>query len=396
MPKALLRATRDLAVLPLGAKLELFRDLARGLDLDPGPSVAIDACLGWLCRAQELSVSADGGVARHFSLISGWGASYPETTGYILSTMLECGQRFSRPALTASGRRMADWLVSLQHSTGGFPGGVVGQEPALAVTFNTGQILLGLTSAVRHLGVAYRPSMTRAADWLVDSLDPDGAWRAHPTPFANAGEKAYETHVAWALFEAAKAAQVQRWSRAAAQNVDWALTKQRPNGWIADCCLNQELTPLTHTLGYALRGIIEAYRHTRDSRYLEAAVLTADALRSRIKGDGYLAGRWDSEWSPAARWACLTGTAQIAHSWLLLYLETADERYRQAARSALTFVRRTIRIKGNPDIVGGIKGAFPVSGGYGAFEYLNWAAKFYIDAQLLEVDLDDGSRMANH
>ena len=40
-----------------------------------------------------------------------------------------------------------------------------------------------------------------------------------------------------------------------------------------------------------------------------------------------------------------------------------------------------------PDIVGGVKGAFPVSGDYGRYEYLNWAAKFSIDANGYEMRL---------
>ena len=36
---------------------------------------------------------------------------------------------------------------------------------------------------------------------------------------------------------------------------------------------------------------------------------------------------------------------------------------------------------------GGIKGSFPVDGDYGRFEYLNWACKFFIDANLLEKEV---------
>ena len=32
-------------------------------------------------RAQDYSSSEDGGVARHYGLLNGWSASYPETTG---------------------------------------------------------------------------------------------------------------------------------------------------------------------------------------------------------------------------------------------------------------------------------------------------------------------------
>jgi hypothetical protein len=41
-------------------------------------------------------------------------------------------------------------------------------------------------------------------------------------------------------------------------------------------------------------------------------------------------------------------------------------------------------VHGEADIRGGVKGSFPVSGDYNPYEYLNWAAKFFIDSHLLE------------
>jgi hypothetical protein len=52
----------------------------------------IDEGLAWIGRAQDHSRSADGGVARHFCLLSGWGPSYPETTGYIIPTLIREGR----------------------------------------------------------------------------------------------------------------------------------------------------------------------------------------------------------------------------------------------------------------------------------------------------------------
>jgi hypothetical protein len=41
------------------------------------------------------------------------------------------------------------------------------------------------------------------------------------------------------------------------------------------------------------------------------------------------------------------------------------------------------------DVRGGIKGSFPVDGGYGTWHYLAWGAKFCIDAHLLEKDVGE-------
>ena len=39
---------------------------------------------------------------------------------------------------------------------------------------------------------------------------------------------------------------------------------------------------------------------------------------------------------------------------------------------------------------GQVKGSFPVDGAYGRFQYLNWACKFTVDANLLERRVEAG------
>ncbi|MDQ3003546.1 MAG: hypothetical protein M3Y08_20095, partial [Fibrobacterota bacterium] len=170
-------------------------------------------------------------------------------------------------------------------------------------------------------------------------------------------------------------------------NVDWALTHQQANGWFDRCCLNKAATPLAHTLGYALRGVVEAYRFTEDTRYLHASCKTADALLGALGSDGFLPGRFFPDWSGAAKWACLTGSSQIAICWLMLFQYTGDKRYLNAAVSANSFVRRTVSFDVPPEMAGGVKGSFPLDGGYSEYEYPNWAAKFLIDSLMLESDI---------
>lgn len=369
------------------ARDEIRKD-SRGVpETDPGPDAVVQAGIAWLARAQDHSRFRDGGVARDFNLNHGWASSYPETTGYIVPTVLDYARRTHDAALRERGRRMLQWLAAVQFPEGGIQGGKVDAEPRVPVTFNTGQCLIGFAAGVREFGDEFRDSMDRAAGWLRDSLDADGCWRRHPTPFAAQGEKAYETHVSWGLFEAERESPGKGYGDAGLRQVRWALTKQRPNGWFADCCLDDPVNPLTHTLGYVLRGVLEAHRLSGDPTLLEAARRTADALLAVQRADGYLAGRYSSDWRPAVEWACLTGIVQIAHCWLILHQVTGEDRYREAGFLGNRFVRRTIVIDGNPDVTGAVKGSFPVGGHYGELQYLNWAAKFCIDSNLLEMDL---------
>lgn len=374
--------------LPRAARAEVRAD-RRGLsESDAGSERAISVCLEWLANAQDLSPTADGGVARHYHLVNGWGASYPETTGYIVPTLFACADRTGDRILVERGRRMLDWLVSIQFPEGGFQGGMIDQSPVVPVTFNTGQILIGLADGARRYGQPYLEPMRRAADWLASTQDADGIWRDHPTPFAKPGEKTYETHVAWGLMEAVRVEGRPDWRLAALRNVDAALEKQHDNGWFEHCCLTDPKHPLTHTLGYALRGVVEAWRLSGEKRYLEGALRTANGLLGAQRADGALPGRLGRDWTAHVDWSCLTGNVQIAACWLLLAADVDEPRFVEAARRANAFTRSSIRLDGPAGIRGGVKGSFPVDGWYGRYQYLNWAAKFAIDAFLLEQDLD--------
>jgi prenyltransferase beta subunit len=351
---------------------------------DPGIDRSLAESIAWLGRAQDRSASKDGGVARDYSLIDGWNSSYPETTGYIIPTLLTYAELKGDEEARERAKRMLDWLVSIQFPDGGFQGSVVDATPVIPVTFNTGQILLGLASGTEEFGDEYREPMRRAANWLVATQDDDGCWRSHRSPFTEPTDKAYETHVSWGLFEAARLEPESDYARAALANIRWALSLQNENGWFRDCCLSEADNPLTHTIGYVLRGVIEAFRFSGDEEYLRASVKTADALVGAIRADGALPGRLDANWNGTVEWTCLTGNVQIAACWFMLFKHTGETRYLDAAIAANRFVRRTLDLAGPLEIRGAVKGSFPVSGGYCSYEYPNWAAKFLIDSLLLE------------
>jgi hypothetical protein len=382
--KRLGRNRLDDLKLPAAAKAERRGDRHPASRVDPGNDAVEEVVLEWLAAAQDHAPDACGGVARHFSLIDGWGSAYPETSGYIVPTLIEAGTRRDDVQMLDRARRILDWLVGIQFPDGGFQGGTIGCTPVVPVTFNTGQILIGLAAGVRTFGREYEEPMHRAAAWLVDSMDSDGCWRRFPTPFAAAGEKVYETHVSWGLVEAARVssdpARASGYASAALRNCRWALTHQQANGWFTDCCLEYPDAPLTHTIGYAVRGLVEVHAYTRDTHLLAAALRTARSLSAVVARDGFLAGRLDRNWTGTASWACLTGSAQIAHSLLLMFSQTGDDDLRDAAFRLLGYVRRTVQFDGAAGVRGGVKGSFPVDGEYGQYQYLNWAAKFLIDA----------------
>lgn len=368
----------------VAARAELKRELRPEARHDIPIDDAVSEALAWITRAQDCSLSADGGVARHYCLISGWSTSYPECTGYIIPTIIREARTHGDLSLLERARKMLDWLVSIQMPSGAFRGGMMGESPVVPVTFNTGQILLGLAAGVSEFGDVYRPAMVAAADWLVRTQASDGCWRGNSTPFAAPGEKTYETHASWGLFEAARVAPNRGYAEAGMRNLHWALSHQNDVGWFANCCLTDPVNPLTHTIGYVLRGLIAGYELTGDNRILAAARETGEGVLGALRPDGFLPGRLDHRWLGTVPWACLTGTVQLAACWLLLYRSTGDVRFRHAGLVANRYVRSTVRLDGPLETRGAVKGSFPVSGDYGRFQYPNWASKFFIDSNSLE------------
>jgi hypothetical protein len=348
------------------------------------------AAMEWLCRAQD--AAGGRGVARSYSLRyqrahgrRGWLAAYPETTGYIIPTFFDYAELTGNSEYRQRAIEMARWESEIQLDSGAVQGGVIGFKPSPAV-FNTGQVLFGWARAFRESGEKiFLESAHRGADFLVKAQDSDGAWRRLGSQYARAGVNLYDARTAWGLLEAFAITGKSTFRDAAIKNLDFVSRRQQSNGWFPDCCLDDNTRPLLHTIAYTMEGLVEAGAFLGDARLVEAAKKAANALLERQRPDGSLAGRFDRQWQPVCRWSCLTGDAQTAIVWLRLYEQSGDSRYLSGARAINRFLMKTQDLGAKDEgIRGGVKGSHPIWAEYGSFEYLNWAAKFLVDALLLE------------
>jgi Squalene-hopene cyclase C-terminal domain len=368
----------------------LVWDSMRRVSGSPQPhEVHLGAAIDWLCRAQDVRDGhADaGGVAAGWSFEDGWLPSYPETTGYIIETMLAAAKVLKRPELIDRARRMVDWELSIQLPDGAFPGhfGEPGSRP---VIFNTGQIMHGMVAGYTQLRRDdCLAAAVRAGHWLADQQDADGCWRRfehNDTPHV------YNTRATWPLLATGLIAGEARLVQAARRNLDWALTQQTDSGWFATNAFVPGRSPFTHTIAYAIRGLLESGVLLGDERYLGAALKAGRGIAAVQRADGWLAGTYRDGWVADAGYSCLTGVAQMSLNWTRLAQASGDETLRTHARSALAYLKTTQRLDDPDDTVrGGIAGSAPIWGDYSRFEYPNWAAKFFADA--LMMDLHDVS-----
>ena len=365
--------------------------LIKFLMLDVGPlngrgktnhplDVHLEAAMAWLCRAQD--AYAPGGVSLDYSLIRGWSAGYPETTGYIIPTFIRYAAVSGNGEYIERALRMADWELSIQEPDGSFKGGPWGGGLGSFV-FDTGQIVFGLIEAHRVSGQdKYLQGAVRAGEWLVRVQDPEGMWRRHA--YHNIPH-VYYSRVAWGLAELGKYTNNPVYREAASRNVDWTLTQQQENGWFNSAGFTEagHRAPFTHTIAYTIEGVLETGDCLQRKDYVDAAARSAAALL-RIGTNGFYHGTYDGNWRSADRYSCLTGDAQIAGIFLRLREIRGGDKYLPAAQAINRFVCRCQETGGAATTRGAISGSYPIWGGYLRYTFPNWAAKFFADALLLE------------
>lgn len=349
------------------------------------PQRALEGAAQWIARAQD--ATGTGGVSAYYDMAKRtWAGAYPETTGYIIPTLLRYAVATGNAEWRERALYMAAWEVDIQLADGGVRAGTMDASQVAPTIFNTGQVLLGWLAAWRETGEArFRDAAARAANWLVAAQDTDGAWRRFASPFAAHTINTYNARVAYALALAGRDLGEDRYADAASRNVVWALTQMHPNGWLDNNDLEDNARPLTHTIAYATRGVLEVGRLTANDAFVDAACRTAHAAAQTQRADGAIPGRLDAQWQPAARWSCVTGNAQLAIIWLKLSGITGDAAWRLAAERANRFNLSVQNLAAaDPGVRGGIPGSHPRNGGYMRNRYPNWAAKFFMDALLLQ------------
>lgn len=350
----------------------------------------LDAAIAWLKHAQD--VTGNGGVAQTYLVRSKrWAPSYPETTGYIIPTLYRYAALSGDEDSRVRARRMADWEIEVQHPTGGVLAGALGDSERPTV-FNTGQVIFGWVRAFEEEGdERYRQAAVRAADWLIEIMDRDGCWRKFGSPMTGKHINTYNTRTAWSLARVHDITGDRRYLNAAVRNAEWAMTQRNAVGWLAQNCLSDSQQPFTHTIAYAMRGLLEIGVASGRNNFVDAARAIGDAMLAALPADGRLPGRFDDNWKPTVRWSCLTGDCQLAINWGRLYQISGEEKYREATSRILRFVKSTQVLGdsgGNLDTRGGIKGSYPINGHYHPWQYPNWASKFFADALMM----DDANR----
>ena len=260
---------------------------------------------------------------------------YPEVTGYLIPTLLCYGE-------LELAVRCLRWLADVQERDGSF----VSPE-GIPLVFDTAQVLRGLLAG---LGVERRAGecARRAAEYIYSQLVENGNggfgkqfWYRIP--------EAVHLYSLPPLRRAGHVFHKPEYIRAADSCFEYYLEK--------DGAIN--LDSLTHFLGYQLDALIDLGRDDIAARHLAR-------LRKEQRSDGAIRA------VGGASWVCTPGLAQLAVCWYKTGQWLAADR-------ALGWLER------RQEPSGGFLGSYGEKARYFPEAEIPWAAKFYLDANLLRI-----------
>jgi hypothetical protein len=329
-----------------------------------------DATLAWVRRS--IAACPTGGSAHSYSPLRGWSKAYPETTGYLIETLLAYAKVKQDDSLRQLAQDCQQWLVSIQLSSGAWPGLLAGHQQASI--FNTGQILFGFTDLPHSAAQS-------AAAWLLSELSEEDAWNAHA--YVPGFEPTYYTRVIWPILLHRHHFQKPLVVEDTMRRVLYRYAERfLPNHALRDVGFWPGKAAFTHTLAYALEGFWESASILNETAIQNQVLRCADQLLYIRAQHGHrTAGRYDEAWRGDYSFRCVPGNLQLSILFFRLYACTREKRYEVAGVSFLKEVLRT------PTLVsgagkGGVAGSAPFWGPYLRFRYPNWGAKFFLDAML--------------
>ena len=345
-------------------------------------SESLHGAMDWIRRS---IAKGRGGSAAYFGAWGRWSAPYPETTGYLIPTLLEYANFAADPRVKDIAVQLGEWLVSIQDKEGYWNGGTHPPRRPGPSIFNTGQILLGLCALYREAGdERWIHAANAAADWLSESVGKDGTWS--DANYQDGFSPSYYTRVAWPMLEVWELSGRAHVREAAERVLDHILTRRTEKGGFAEWGFRPGEPGFTHTIAYTLRGFIESSRLLGSwQRYGQPTEAALDHLfRQAELSGGRLPGMFDHEWHKTDRFVCLTGNAQLAICLLKYEEYRTDLRLVNAACKLVDYVCDSQSLK-HPiaGFRGGIAGSRPIWGRYLVLRYPNWAAKFFCDALML-------------
>jgi|GEM_PF-1409949 len=343
---------------------------------------SLEANLSWIYKSFKVNKHLGSSGSRN--VLGKWSPPYPETTGYLLPTLLNAAPYYQQENLISLSKLQLKFFEGIKTIDGAYCQNMAEAEP---IVFDVAQILLGFIALVPYMekSTPLLEEIEITRQWLRDILNEKGEFIAFN--YVKDFQPAYYSRIAWPLAAAEiiidskpsykTKALIQRLTESQNDNhsfKNWGFRKGQP--------------ALTHTIAYTLRGLWEYAEILNSKKIKKQVTLALHRLSKTIRIDGQVAGSYTEDWVGDHSFICSSGNAQLALLYLMVYERNRDKIFLErivALLKPLIIAQKKTSIN-----AGAISSSIPISGSYQRYKYTNWTQKFYSDAlmKLLEMGVE--------
>lgn len=342
---------------------------------------SLKANLSWIYKSFKTNNHLGSSGTRN--ILGKWSSPYPETTGYLLPTLLNAAPYFPKENLISLSKLQLKFFESIKTVDGAY---LQNTEDAEPVVFDVAQILWGFISLVPYMekSAPLLQEIEITRQWLRDILDNEGNFISHN--YVKDFQPAYYSRIAWPL-AAAENIIDSKPSRKTKALIKRLVESQNDNHSFKDWGFRKNEPALTHTIAYTLRGLWEYAEILNSKKIKKQVTLALHRLSKAIRVDGGIAGSYTEEWEGDHSFICSCGNAQLALLYMMVYERSRDKVYLERVTTLLQPLMKAQRKAAIN--TGAVAGSIPISGFYQRYKYTNWTQKFFSDAliKLLELDV---------
>ncbi|NNE27689.1 MAG: hypothetical protein HKN09_12665 [Saprospiraceae bacterium] len=330
---------------------------------------ALKSNLNWINKSIH-ATNGNGSAAYRWSW-GKWGPAYPETTGYLIPTLLRSSTVLRDSSLKDSAHHLALFLISIQNEDGSFPLQIKSKDINV---FDCAQILLGLCCYYDQVKVEdVLKSIDQSLRWLIHQFDEHGQIKQYN--LYQEYNPAYYLRILWPIFKALDILQLSFPEKLRAAFI--SLSQNIEKGYVHKASFKPGDAAYSHTIIYTIRGMIECERYIDQAapnsadnflRYWFYQILESKSFPGQVKHDGTV------DYS----FICTSGHLQLIICLLKKQTLFPASDLQIVVKSLFDPIYRSQKTMGFN--VGGIPSSLPIYGKYQRFKYTNWTQKFYCDA----------------
>ena len=336
---------------------------------------SLELNLQWILNS--INATSGNGSAAYRWMWGKWGDTYPETTGYLIPTLLNANHHTDVFDIEASAKELIGFLISIQNENGSFPLSVGSNKVNV---FDTAQILLGLSNAYeRYKDDDILNSIQKCHIWLSDQFNRNG--KIPDNNLVEDYNPTYYLRIIWPLMFSGSILNVEVSNSLQMAYSKWA--QKISEGRVYDASFVPGDASYSHTVIYAVRGLIECDNFIQDSEIHRADAFLKIATEQILEYGSY-PGRIFGDGKMDYSFICTAGHVQLILCLLKRKELLSKEKLHQVISILFSPVYKSQKNRGYNK--GAVPSSIPVYGPYQRFKYTNWSQKFYCDAVMSIID----------